>query len=150
MDANTLKKYDKYNDKQLLGMAERWFNKSIRLRDSSNDEFECISCGNLKTTKGGNLQAGHYYPAGQYKSLKFDRTNVNGECRYCNFYSGDHLIGARERILERHGQEELDRIDFFAKVEKQNGRHRIERLKLIEVIESSKRICKELTKRFVL
>src|SRR3972149_4557092 len=65
--------------KSLDRIAWNYFSKFIRDRDSEDGYFTCISCGKTKSVAGGNCQAGHYYPAGKFKSLKYDEHNVNAE-----------------------------------------------------------------------
>lgn len=37
-------------------------------------------------------------------SLRFDTRNVNAECRRCNRFSSDHLIGYRKSLVDRLGK----------------------------------------------
>jgi len=52
--------------------------KYIRLRDEGKP---CISCG---TPYKKDFDAGHFYPAGKFTSLKFNFDNIHGQCIQCN------------------------------------------------------------------
>lgn len=83
------------------------FNKFIRIRDENKP---CISCGaEARTFK---LTAGHYYPAGSYKNLRFNEDNVHGQCWYnCNSMKSGNLSEYIHGLVERIGQERLDELD---------------------------------------
>lgn len=122
----------------LTKRAQEVFNAYIRERDKLTDgTFKCISCGKIKKIKGGNYHAGHFYPAGQYQSLRFDERNVNGECVKCNYYSGDHLIGYRENLINKIGQSQFEELEMLAKASKRHF-HKWDRLSLIYVINKYK------------
>ena len=89
------------------------FNKFIRLRDKDKP---CISCNRPLT---GKFDAGHYFPVGSYKNLRFSEDNVFGQCVRCNQHKHGNLneytinlplrIGEdkfnqliKERLIERH------------------------------------------------
>lgn len=116
----------------LKAKAKEAFHAHIRERDSHGHYFECIACGMLKDKK--QMQAGHFYPAGKYRSIEFDEVNVNGECIQCNYYSGDHLIGYKKRIIEKWGPDELTRLEIKAAHEKRKGFCKYTKHELIEII----------------
>ena len=129
MHANTLQKYKGKSLPQLLAKATRVFNAYIRKRDEGKP---CVSCNEYK-----KLQAGHYYPAGQYPAVRFTETNVNGECLQCNYYSGDHLITYRKNIILRHGDQVVLDLDMWAQYNKRTP-FKWSRMALIEIIEKYK------------
>ncbi len=110
--------YLKKTARQLEKIAWRHFSKFIRERDSENGFFKCISCGETKSTD--QLQAGHYYPAGKFKSIKFDEFNVNGECVHDNYYSGDHLIKYKENLIKKIGINNFDLLQVKADYSKRH------------------------------
>lgn len=136
--ASTVERYKKLSVSTLKRKAKTIFNAWIRERDREGDYFTCVSCRKKKRiikSKGqSNFHAGHFYPAGQYESLRFDEVNVNGECSACNYYSGDHLIGYRKSIIERHGEKELERIEMLAAYSKRAPKKWM-RIELIEIIQ---------------
>lgn len=86
--------------------TQRKFNEYIRLRDR---EKPCISCGRHKIE-----QAGHYYPAGKFTSVRFNEDNVHGQCIQCNYYQHGNLIKYRVFLERRIGKERLDLLDSEA------------------------------------
>ncbi len=83
------------------------FNEFIRRRDK---ELPCISCD----AKAGTYTstAGHYYPAGSYKNLRFNEDNVHAQCWYnCNKNRHGNLQEYRIRLIERIGIERVEQLD---------------------------------------
>lgn len=142
MEATTIQKYKNKTVSKLLQKAQKVFNEFIRLRDSdANGNFTCISCGHMKTK--GHLQAGHYFPAGQNPSVRFDERNVNGECVHCNYYSGEHLVGYGKRLVKKIGEDEFNKLVLDKSMSKN---HKWDRFSLIDIIEKYTIKVKELRK----
>ncbi len=106
-------------DKILCGI----FSKYIRLRDSTDGYFRCITCGKYCDTKYGG-DAGHFITR-DAKSTKFDEINCNAQCIQCNrFKSGkqyEHGLaidkkygeGTAEKLLIKSKQlTKRDRFDY--------------------------------------
>lgn len=92
MKAETYLKKDK---KSLYKIAQRYFNKYIRLRDPY-----CICCG--KPTE----EAGHFQHGGNNKYsfwLDFDERNLNGECTRCNHFLSGNLNIYAEKLIGMYG-----------------------------------------------
>lgn len=90
---------------------ERVFNKYIRERDKS---LPCISCGKKAGTF--KLTAGHFYPAGSYKQLRFNEDNVHGQCWFdCNKNRHGNLHEYRKGLIEKIGGERVDKLDLLAR-----------------------------------
>ncbi len=136
LTSNIIQKYKSKSIPKLLERATHYFNKFIRLRDKGRP---CIACSQFKT-----LQCGHYYPAGQYPMLKFNEDNCNGEDLQCNYFSGDHLITYRENLIRKIGIERVEKLDLIAKYNKRTP-FKWSRIELIEIIETYKQKCKELS-----
>ena len=149
MEASTIKKYKDRTHPWLMRNAQVYTNKFARLRDSYPQHadykeryFNCVACGKTKSTK--QMQAGHFYSAGEYNVLRFNLFNVNGECVYCNYYSGDHLVKYQDNLIAKIGQKEFDKLKFLA--EQSKGKlHKYDRFTLIEIIEDRKNNIKGLT-----
>ena len=106
---------------KLQQRVQKVFNKFIRERDAdfSYTYFTCISCGKTKPTR--QMDAGHYYNVNQYKGLRFNEDNVHGECKYCNKYNRDgHLIGYRENLIKKIGNERFEKLEINAGYYKRN------------------------------
>jgi len=93
---------------KLVGKVQReCFNPWIRMRDKGK---KCISC---HVTLEGKYDAGHYYPSTNF-SLRFDESNVHGQCVKCNQYLHGNLIEYRKGLINRIGLDEVQRLDSMA------------------------------------
>lgn len=114
------------------------FNKYIRLRDSQNGVFKCISCGELKDTK--QMNAGHYYPS-THSATKFDEDNVHGQCIACNMYKSGNLTYYRKSLIEKIGIEKVEALDW-----KHSQPCKRDRFDYEYIIKTYKEKCKKLQK----
>jgi Bacteriophage Lambda NinG protein len=85
----------------------------VRERDAGKP---CISCGVLWNKE---FQAGHYYPAGSFETLKYDLDNIHGQCVQCNLYKEGNFENYTLRLPLRIGKEAFDRIVKLAGIDKQ-------------------------------
>ena len=106
MNSREINKYNKKRLQDLIRIAERHVNMFIRIRDEGKP---CVSCGKFKV-----LQAGHFYSAGHYSSLRFNADNIHGQCIRCNMHLSGNLNEYRKRIESRIGKEGLERLDMLA------------------------------------
>lgn len=109
----------------------------IRLRDKHKP---CISCGEHWHD---DFQAGHFYKAEKYSSLKFDETNISGQCKGCNLFADGNESGYRVGLINRYSKGFLDLLDSKALLEKHQG-FKWDRFKLKEIQEYYKKKLKEL------
>ena len=107
--------YDRFNKgkkpKRQRSDKQKWIDKLdklmseyIRLRDSREfhyKSFRCISCGRILPIE--QADNGHYVSRASM-SLRFDTRNENAECRYCNRFRSDHLIGYRKNLVMKLGR----------------------------------------------
>lgn len=135
MHSKTIKKYQKKTISQLKNICVRWCHDYIRKRDEGNF---CISCN-----KFGELQAGHYFPAGHHSALKFNENNIHGQCLQCNFHKHGNLSNYKINLELKIGKEELQKLEITAAFHKRTG-FKWDRFTLIETIEYYKRKVKEL------
>lgn len=93
--------------------VQKVFNEFIRLRDRGKP---CISCGSILT---GKFDAGHFYPVGSYKNLRFDEENTHGQCVHCNQHKHGNLAEYSINLPKRIG------IDKFISLQdrRNNERH---------------------------
>ncbi len=85
----------------LVERLDKVFSKYIRLRDAMpSGLFRCISCGKIKPIE--QADCGHFHSR-THMSTRFDEDNCHAECRYCNRFSADHLIGYRENLIKKIG-----------------------------------------------
>ena len=114
--------------KQLL---QKEFNRYIRLRDSEDGYFKCISCGLVKSVE--YMDAGHYFAVSGYDGLRFDEDNVHGECKGCNCFDQSHLIGYGINLKKKLGEHGYKILLKKAQDYKEKG-NRFSRLEIEELI----------------
>jgi len=120
-----IREYKKNNDtKTLKQKAQDAVNRYVRLRDRGN---ACISCGkyievfeNSKEIMMPAGDAGHFYSAGKYSSVRFNVNNIHLECQYCNRYSEIHLIGYKENLIKKIG---IERFNTLTQESKKSRRY---------------------------
>jgi Bacteriophage Lambda NinG protein len=101
--------------------------QAIRLRDKFKP---CISCG-CQWNK--DFQAGHFYNANNYRSIKFNFLNINGQCRQCNLLKDGNFTEYKFRLPERIGEEKFKILEELANLDKQSNKHwTTDELKLIQ------------------
>jgi len=126
---------NKYKDKSiqwLVGNAQFYFNKFIRLRDFNKG---CISCG------GKVEHAGHYLSAGHHQALRFMESNCSGQCLRCNHFLRGNAINYRINLIKRIGEVKVTNLeDAAAYYNKVGFKH--SRLSLIETILTYREKCK--------
>lgn len=98
--------------------AQQAFNKFIRLRDAA---LPCISCGRWHQ---GQWHASHYRSVGACPELRFDEQNVHKACSACNNHLSGNIIEYRLRLIEKIGQQEVDRLE---------GVHELQKLTIEEI-----------------
>lgn len=122
---------------ELIKQAETAFNKYIRNRDSNSEGIvRCISCD--EEFKKSEIHAGHYLPAGNNASVRFDEINVNGQCVDCNINRLGNQANYRIGLIEKYGEEKVLELEQRAK---QPFKWDVERLK--EIIKTYKKINKK-------
>lgn len=104
------------------------FSEFIRLRDSKDGMFTCISCGKLQSAAGGNLQAGHYYKSQLHPALRYEITNVNSQCRQCNVFLEGNRQGYEIGLIKKYGQKAIDDLKLRAHNKAKLGRFELELL----------------------
>ncbi len=88
------------------------FSKYIRLRDAMpSGTFRCISCGKIKPLE--QADCGHFHSR-IHMSTRFDEDNCHAECRACNRFSADHLIGYRQNLIKKIGEQRFLLLEIKA------------------------------------
>lgn len=96
----------------LVKKLDKVFSQYIRLRDvMPSGYFRCISCGKIKAYSEGDC--GHYYSR-THMATRFEEDNCHMECKACNRFSADHLIGYRKNLISKVGLSRIDRLDILA------------------------------------
>ena len=146
MDAKIIQKYRKKTTKNLKNTAKNWFNKFIRLRDCDENGYAfCISSGVPLVYGTENCQAGHFYAAGSYESMRFTEKNVHIQGKSDNYFASANLHEYRKNLIKKIGEDEVKDLDFLSEQDKRLN-HKWDRFTLIDIIETYKYKCKELGK----
>lgn len=103
--------------------TQKVVNEYIRLRDYGK---QCITCSKMLV---GKFDAGHYYNANTHWNIRFDLTNINGQCVRCNRDLHGHLIQYRKAIKDRWGIPELIRLEAGAKIIRKYARYELDEIK---------------------
>lgn len=119
---------------------QKYFNRYIRLRDSEDGYFTCISCNQVKPVD--YMDAGHYFAVSGYDGLRFDEDNVHGECKGCNCFDQSHLIGYGINLKKKIGEDRYNLLLKKARDYKEKG-NRFNRLEIEEKILYYKQKCNE-------
>ena len=132
---------EKYKGKSVAWLkreCQKWFNRYIRIRD---DGKPCISCGNKNTS-----DASHFFSVRMYDALRFDEDNAHKSCTYCNRFAFGNIFYYTKRLPDRIGKERFDALVKRAE-ESKKSLHKWNRWELIELIETYKQKCKDLSGR---
>jgi hypothetical protein len=121
----------------LLLLAQNVFNAYIRFRDSKGDYFICIACNERKPIS--QMDAGHYYSAGNHSYLRFNENNCHSECRKCNYFMSGHLLAYRENLIKKIGSFELEKLDTW-----KNFSHKWDKAQLIGIIQLYREKIKQI------
>jgi hypothetical protein len=123
--------------KELIPLAQEWFNRFIRLRDRDKGCFVCgkpFPVGKL----GGDFDAGHVRSRGAAKHLRFNEDNCHGECKECNASWGAKPHQIEAGAIRRIGQERYDAL------KNNNEPYKWRKQELLDLIAHYKAKCKEL------
>jgi hypothetical protein len=92
-----------------LKLAQKEFNRFIRLRDLANGE-PCISC---QRHHKGQYHAGHFLTTAAHPECRFLESQVNLQCSACNTHLSGNISNYRVNLLKKVGQTELDFIEGY-------------------------------------
>ncbi len=94
-----------------LKTADKWFSKYIRARDADESGYLiCISCGEPVHWK--KADAGHFIKR-QYKSVRFNEKNVNGQCRKCNWLLQGNDIEYAKGLIKKWGPGIIEKLELM-------------------------------------
>lgn len=113
---------------QLKKILWEVFSEYIRLRDSKDGMFTCISCGRFQSAAGGNLQAGHYYKSETFPALRYCEKNNNSQCLSCNIFKEGNRQGYEIGLIKKYGQAAVDKLKLQAHNKAKLGRFELELL----------------------
>ena len=127
VEAKHINKYKSRSVSWLIQTTHKYFNKYIRLRDSEDGRFTCISCQENKPTS--QMNAGHFRSTGHFGCLRFTEDNCHGQCVKCNNFLGGNLYEYSKHLKEKIGADAFERLDSGC-----NGRFKWDRIELIELL----------------
>lgn len=137
MTSKDIQRYQKKSVSALIKLATKHFNHYIRLRDSRDGSFTCISCGQTKSTD--SMHAGHFLSAGHHAVVRFDERNVHGQCHHCNTFLHGNLLGYQEGLENKLGLIQLADLRLKSRM---RG-FKWDRFALIEIILTYSKKCKD-------
>jgi hypothetical protein len=111
----------------------------IRLRDKGKP---CISCGQEWHS---DFQAGHYYKAELFSTLKFNEYNIHGQCQGCNIRNEGNLSQYAVNLPKRIGSLNFESINLLADLDKQIN-FKWDRLELNKIRKEYQQKIKDLKK----
>lgn len=133
---------------KLVGKADEWFSKYVRLRDSEFGENvwvgTCITCsktgavawlddGKLRFNKGWN--AGHFVTRGN-KVVRFNDENVNLQCAFrCNNMRSGEVVKYRAALKIKYGDEVPGELEELAE---STQYYKFTREELLNIIKDAK------------
>lgn len=92
----------------LIAKLDKEFSRYIRLRDAfPNGMFVCISCGRVLPVS--EADCGHFVSRA-HMATRYDEMNCNAECRHCNRFSATHLLGYREHLIQKYGEQKYEAL----------------------------------------
>lgn len=93
---------------KLKAKLDKIFSEYIRLRDADPaGNVRCISCGKILFWK--NSDCGHYINR-RHLSLRFNETNCNAQCRFCNRFDEGNMAGYTKGLIQKYGENIIDRL----------------------------------------
>ena len=96
----------------LISELDGHFSRFIRKRDTVNGVIKCFTCGTkISFTEA---QCGHFIDRDQMPT-RYDEHNCHAVCEECNCYDPHHKAVYHGRMLQKYGQEEINRLDRKSK-----------------------------------
>tara|TARA_R110002096_G_scaffold423748_1_gene631196 strand:+ start:1762 stop:2367 length:606 start_codon:yes stop_codon:yes gene_type:complete len=112
----TRKEFEKYKVERrqriglttLLESVKKSCHQFVRLRDKGKP---CISCG---TEWHQDFQAGHFFKAELFSTIKFNELNIHGQCVQCNIRKEGNESEYRLNLPKRIGKESYEDLIVLA------------------------------------
>lgn len=83
---------------------------AIKTPNSAPETWECYTCGKVISAKS-DAQTGHFIPRSTCGAfLKYDLRNLRIQCMACNVWKGGNGAIFYRNMVEREGQEYVDKI----------------------------------------
>lgn len=122
-------------EKSKLNLALKNIKTMVHAFVRTRDKYKsCISCN---TPWNENFQAGHFYAAGSFETLRFDLRNIHGQCVQCNIHKEGNFENYSLNLPKRIAIEEYNDLVRLAGIDKQ-----FSKFWDLEKLESIKKIIK--------
>lgn len=109
----------------------------VRRKYSVNGFCKCYTCGAIQPIE--STDCGHYIVRA-YRGTRYDLRNIRPQCKRCNWtLEGNHAV-FREKLVAEYGEEEVAKMEDYAKF---FGQTRHPREWLISEIERYRKMNKE-------
>lgn len=132
---------------KLIDDIDRYHSLYIRLKESDDSGLlRCFTCDSLLSWKRGyvkgleSAQACHFMSRG-FMSTRWLDNNVHAGCNDCNVHKNGNLQVYEQRMIERYGEEEVQRIKFLA-----HDLHKFSEVELSSLLYKVKKQYQELRK----
>lgn len=96
---------------EALSTADSEFSLLMRAYHSSEGLVRCCTCGVLMDWKGTGIAQWGHYKKRQYMYTRWDVTNGGIQCQGCNEFGDGMEEQMRLYLINRHGIEEVERIE---------------------------------------
>lgn len=124
----------------LIEKLDRVFSRYIRLRDAlPGGYFRCIACDRFKPI--ADADCGHYHSR-THMATRYDEDNCHAECRHCNRFRADHLIGYRENLIRKIGTPRYELLNSKAHTSKKWSEWELQQL-IVHYTEAVKSLERE-------
>jgi len=94
--------------KSKMSYVKTLVHKAVRLRDQYKP---CVSCGKSWNSE---FQAGHYFKAELYNTIKLHFDNIHGQCVQCNIHEEGNLNEYALRLPNRIGEDKFKQLNELA------------------------------------
>lgn len=101
--------------------------------------FRCISSGKILPLD--QMQAGHYHPAGQNESIRWDERNVNGQSIHDNYHLHGNFRGYTQGMIKKYGQSVVDELEI-----KRHNKSKMSKFEVSLLIDIYTKKCAEFNK----
>ena len=110
------KKERDFKEKTALKKASSTTKTLVHAFVRERDAFKpCISCG---CDWNETFQAGHFYKAENYETLRYDLDNIHGQCVQCNIHLDGNINAYTVNLPKRIGQYRFNELLKKAEVDK--------------------------------
>lgn len=93
----------------LQAKADSAMSLYIRMKHADEHGYcKCVSC--KRVFRWQEMDAGHFVPKSRGAAVRWIEENVWPECRGCNRFSHDHLIGYTLHMIDYYGKEKIEEL----------------------------------------